>query len=122
MPVLGGFQRGEQRRMIVSQVSLRRVGRRDGWCDAPTHAAYNRPVRLPFGFSHETLTRSDSLYDVALILDWNVSRRARGAGSAIFLHVARDGFPPTEGCIALRRGDLQRLLKVIRRGDIVRVA
>jgi L,D-peptidoglycan transpeptidase YkuD (ErfK/YbiS/YcfS/YnhG family) len=33
-----------------------------------------------------------------------------GRGSAIFLHVARTGFAPTAGCVALTRKDLLRLL------------
>ncbi|MCY0092760.1 L,D-transpeptidase family protein [Hoeflea sp. J2-29] len=121
MAVLGGFRRA---RMLVPDragIALERVGARDGWCDAPAHAAYNRPVRLPFAASHETLIRDDVLYDFGLVLDWNISSRRRGAGSAIFLHVARPGFPPTQGCVALARGDLLRLMPFIRRGTIVRV-
>ncbi len=81
----------------------------DGWCDAPRHAAYNRHVRLPFPASAETLARDDRLYDVVVVLDWNFSRRARGRGSAIFFHVAKPGFPPTEGCIAIAPADMARL-------------
>ncbi|MBO0904772.1 L,D-transpeptidase family protein [Jiella sonneratiae] len=81
----------------------------DGWCDEPTHAAYNRPVRLPFAASHESLARDDRLYDVVAVLDWNLARRARGRGSAIFLHVAKPGYPPTAGCVAIAPADMRRL-------------
>lgn len=121
MPVVSGFRTGCKRFAVASPVALRRVGRRDGWCDAPAHAAYNRAVRLPFAASHETLIRTDALYDAVLVLDWNYQSRARGRGSAIFMHVARPGYTPTEGCVALKWLDLVRLLKVIRRGDVVRV-
>lgn len=87
-----------------------------GWCDAPGHGAYNRPVRLPFPASAERMRREDRLYDGVVVLDWNVTRRARGLGSAIFLHVARPGFAPTEGCVALTRRDLDRLAPHLRRG------
>jgi L,D-peptidoglycan transpeptidase YkuD (ErfK/YbiS/YcfS/YnhG family) len=85
------------------------------------HAAYNRPVRLPFAASHETLLRNDRLYDAALVLDWNISRRVRGLGSAIFLHVARDDYRPTEGCVALDPRDVRLILEFVRRGDVIRV-
>lgn len=88
----------------------------DGWCDAPTHPAYNRPVRLPFAASHETMWRTDALYDICIVLDWNMEPgRARDRGSAIFAHLAKDGYPPTEGCIALARRDMVWLLARIDR-------
>lgn len=87
--------------------------RDDGWCDAPADRNYNRPVRLPYSASTERMWRSDHLYDLVIILDYNIWPRQRGRGSAIFLHIARDGFQPTEGCIALRRQDLGKLLSRI---------
>jgi L,D-peptidoglycan transpeptidase YkuD (ErfK/YbiS/YcfS/YnhG family) len=41
------------------------------------------------------------------------------AGSAIFLHCAKPGFPPTAGCVALARPDLERVLAAARPGDRV---
>ena len=122
MAVLSGFRRGGMLTPDRCGLSLQRVGSSDGWCDAPGHAAYNRHVRLPFPASHETLVRDDVLYDFGFVLDWNVGSRRRGMGSAIFLHVAKPGFPPTQGCIALHRRDMLRLMPLLRRGTIVRVA
>ena len=82
----------------------------DGWCDDPSHAEYNRPVRLPHPARHEQLWRNDSLYDVIGVLGWNDSPVQRGAGSAIFLHVAAPGLTPTEGCVALSLPDVLALL------------
>ncbi len=67
-----------------------------GWCDAPQSACYNRPVRLSFRASHEKMLRSDRLYDICLVLDWNFTRRARNRGSAIFMHLTRPDGGPTE--------------------------
>ncbi|TDH37753.1 hypothetical protein E2A64_01005 [Pseudohoeflea suaedae] len=122
LEVVAGFRRGGSLTHAPSAVPLRRVGKADGWCDAPAHAAYNRPVRLPFPASHETLLRSDRLYDFVLVLDWNIRSRRRGRGSAIFLHVARPGYQPTEGCIALERRDMIRLLPYLRKGTVFRVS
>ncbi len=82
----------------------------DGWCDAPTHAEYNRLVRLPFEASHERMWRDDDLYDLVAELGWNDAPVVPGRGSAIFLHLARPDYGPTEGCVALRRADLLALL------------
>ncbi|MEM5470756.1 L,D-transpeptidase family protein [Hoeflea sp. AS60] len=121
MAVLSGFRRGGMLTPDHSGLPLQRVGKKDGWCDAPGHAAYNRHVRLPFADSHETLLRNDVLYDFGFVLDWNIRTRRRGAGSAIFLHVAKPGFPPTQGCIALKRRDMLRIMPFLRRGTVFRV-
>ncbi len=95
---------------------LRAIRPDDGWCDAPCDPLYNRPVRHPYGASAERLWRDDGLYDVIAVLSHNERPRVRGGGSAIFLHVARPGLAPTEGCIAVPRAALIRLLGRLRRG------
>jgi L,D-peptidoglycan transpeptidase YkuD (ErfK/YbiS/YcfS/YnhG family) len=87
-----------------------------GWCDAPGDRNYNRSVRHPYPASAERMWRADRLYDIVIVLDHNDRPRRRGMGSAIFMHLARDGFTPTEGCIALRERDLRRVLAHIARG------
>ena len=82
----------------------------DGWCDDPTHADYNRPVRLPHPGSCEHLWRDDHVYDVIVVLGHNDDPPKPGLGSAIFLHVARADLGPTEGCVALAADDLLALL------------
>lgn len=82
----------------------------DGWCDDPAHPDYNRFVRLPHDARCEELWRQDAVYDVIGVLGWNDQPVLRGRGSAIFLHVARPDFAPTEGCVALALPDLLRML------------
>ena len=82
---------------------------------------YNRRVRHPYPASAEQLWREDGLYDVVVVLDYNVRRRARGHGSAIFMHVARPGFAPTAGCVALARPALLRVLRAAGRTATIRI-
>lgn len=82
----------------------------DAWCDDVDHREYNRMVRLPFDGHREELWRQDGLYDLVGVLGWNDAPVQRGRGSAIFLHVARPDYAPTEGCIALAFSDLRQLL------------
>jgi L,D-peptidoglycan transpeptidase YkuD (ErfK/YbiS/YcfS/YnhG family) len=86
------------------------IGPDDGWCDDPGHRDYNRMIRLPHDARHEELWRADPLYDIVGVLGWNDAPVERGRGSAIFLHVARPDYAPTEGCVALALRDLQRVL------------
>lgn len=85
----------------------------DGWCDAPNNQQYNKPVKLPFAASHEKMWRDDDLYDAVLVLGHNDSPPVAGAGSAIFMHVAKPNYEGTEGCIALKKDDLLELLAAI---------
>ena len=81
-----------------------------GWCDDAYSPSYNRPVRLPVTASHESMARTDGKYDIVGALDWNVSPRIRLRGSAIFFHVNDDTTKGTEGCVALTRAQMRRLL------------
>ena len=91
------------------------------WCDAPDDANYNRPVRAPFRPSHEEMLRPDGLYDVCLVMDWNISSRRRNFGSAIFFHCAKPGYSPTQGCVAIDMRNMRRLLPLIGPETTVRV-
>lgn len=89
----------------------------DGWCDDPQDLLYNRPVQTPYPSHHEVLWRADAIYDVLVVLGHNDDPVRPGAGSAIFLHVAREEYAPTEGCVAVRRDDLLALLERCGIGD-----
>lgn len=121
MPLLSGFLRGDRLPQPQSALPLRRIRPAMLWCDAPKHPSYNRLVRAPFKPSHEEMRRKDALYDICLVLDWNVTARRRHAGSAIFFHLIRPGYEPTAGCIALAQRDMLRILPHLRRGTVVRV-
>ena len=93
----------------------------DGWCDAPGAPDYNQPVKLPYAASAEALWREDRIYDLIVVLGYNDTPVVPRAGSAIFLHLARPDFSPTEGCVAVEPGDLIHLLAHARPGDALRI-
>jgi len=93
----------------------------DGWCDDPAHSRYNRPVQLPFSGSHEKMWRQDRLYDIVVVLDCNMHPPIRGKGSAIFFHIAREDYRPTEGCVAIDPMHMRTLLAEVRPGTVMRI-
>ncbi|MEM9732459.1 MAG: L,D-transpeptidase family protein [Pseudomonadota bacterium] len=97
------------------------IFKNSGWCDEPGHPCYNQPVRLPFGAGHEKMWREDHLYDVVIVLDHNQTERLSVGGSAIFFHLAREGFSPTEGCVAVSRSTMNHLLPRIDGDTIMRI-
>ncbi len=90
---------------------VRRIRRNDGWCEDPTDRRYNRPVDVPPGSSADRLWRTDALYDLIVEISHNTRPRIAGRGSAVFIHIARQKFAPTAGCVALEAGTLRRLIE-----------
>jgi L,D-peptidoglycan transpeptidase YkuD (ErfK/YbiS/YcfS/YnhG family) len=111
LPIRRLLYRADRQPPPRASVPLEPIAPTDGWCDDPTHPDYNRMVRLPHAARHEMLWREDGLYDVVGVLGWNDAPVQRGRGSAIFLHVARPDFAPTEGCVALSLTDLRAVLE-----------
>ena len=93
----------------------------DGWCDAPGDPNYNRQVRLPYPASAESLWREDGVYDLIAVTDHNADPVIASKGSAIFVHLARPDFGPTEGCIAFEAADLWTLLAEWRAEDRLKI-
>ncbi len=93
----------------------------DAWSEDPNDRRYNRPVRRLAGEAGDRLRRKDGLYDLIIEIDHNDRPRVARRGSAVFIHVARDGFKPTAGCVALRRSDLLRLLERIGPATWIRI-
>jgi L,D-peptidoglycan transpeptidase YkuD (ErfK/YbiS/YcfS/YnhG family) len=106
------LERPDRGQVMASQLPRRIIRRNDGWCDDQRDRNYNRPVRLPYGGGHEKLSRQDCAYDALVILDCNLHPRKRGAGSAIFFHLIREGATFTEGCVAVSARDMRAILAV----------
>ena len=93
-----------------TSLPLRRIGPADAWCEDPSDRRYNRSFERSASEPGDRLWRDDGLYDLFIEIDYNTKPRIAGRGSAVFIHVARPGFAPTAGCIALRLPDLQKLV------------
>jgi L,D-peptidoglycan transpeptidase YkuD (ErfK/YbiS/YcfS/YnhG family) len=102
-----------------TQIPVQAIREHDGWCDDPADRNYNRLIKLSSQSRADRLIRSDHLYDIVLVLGHNDRPRVKGKGSAIFVHLARPGFTPTDGCIALTRHDFTMLLAQLRRGSSI---
>ena len=121
MRILSGYFRGDHVAARRTRLRMTPIHADLGWCEVPDDRNYNRPIRIPYGASHETMRRSDRLYDYCLVLDWNISPRRRGRGSAIFFHLARPGFTPTQGCVAVTAKVMARLLPYLSDRTVLQV-
>jgi L,D-peptidoglycan transpeptidase YkuD (ErfK/YbiS/YcfS/YnhG family) len=94
----------------LTHLPVRPITGADGWCEDPGDRRYNQPIRLATGQPGDRLKRDDRLYDFIIEIDHNTRPRISGRGSAVFVHVARPGFAPTAGCVALKPDALRRLI------------
>lgn len=90
---------------------VRAIRSDDAWCEDPASRRYNQPVRLNTNHNGDRLRRDDHLYDFIIEIDHNTAPRIAGRGSAVFLHLARENFGPTAGCVAMTKPALLRLLE-----------
>lgn len=115
------YYRSDRNKRPVTRLPVRPVRPSDGWCDQPGAPVYNRPVRLPCPFRAENMWRSDNLYDFVIEIDHNRRPRVQGRGSAVFIHVASPDGSPTAGCVALRKGDMLKLLRLLSPNAVIAI-
>lgn len=104
------FYRADRKTRPVTGLTVRAIRQHDGWCDDAASPSYNRLIKLPSRWRHEEMWRSDDLYDLVIDIGWNRGPIRKGAGSAIFLHIAEHNFAPTAGCVAVPSRLAARLL------------
>jgi len=105
------FYRADRITPISTELPVQIIKRTDGWCDDVKDDQYNKHIKLPRRCSYENLWREDGLYDVVIEVGYNDEPCIVGCGSAIFMHVAKQGYLKTEGCIALAKEDLLEIIK-----------
>jgi len=84
-----------------------------GWCDDPKSKQYNKLIKLPFVYRHEKLYKKENMYDIILVLNYNMNPIKKNKGSAIFIHIAKNNFKKTEGCIAIKKNQILRIVKEV---------
>ena len=92
-----------------------------GWSNDPRSKQYNKLIKLPSRYNHEKLYKKENIYDIILVLNYNMNPVVKNKGSAIFIHVARRNYSKTEGCVALKKIHLLKIIKDIRYNTIVKI-
>ncbi len=107
------YYRKDRVKNLITKIKKIAIKKDMGWCDDPKSQKYNKSVKFPFKYKSEKLFRSDNIYDIILVLDFNMSPTIKNKGSAIFIHVAKNDLRPTKGCIAIKKRELKKILKFL---------
>ena len=109
------YYRKDRIKKINSAFKLIEIKKDMGWCDDPESKKYNQLIKLPSKYRHEKLFRNDRIYDLIIVLNYNMSPVIKNKGSAIFIHIAKNNYNKTKGCIALKKKDLIEIVSKIKR-------
>ena len=108
------YYRGDRIKKIYSKIKVFKINNQMGWCDDSNSKKYNQLIKLPNKYAHEKLYRKDNVYDLVIVLNYNMSPIVKNKGSAIFIHVAKKNYKKTAGCVAIKRKHLVKLIKNIK--------
>ena len=110
--VVNIYYRKDRIKKIISKFKPIEIKKNMGWCDDPNSKKYNQFIRLPSDYSYEKLYRNDNLYDLILVLNYNMDPITKNKGSAIFIHITNN-YKPTKGCVGLKKRNLIKLIKIL---------
>jgi L,D-peptidoglycan transpeptidase YkuD (ErfK/YbiS/YcfS/YnhG family) len=115
------YYRPDKIKKITTLIKTIKIKKNMGWCDDPSSRFYNKQIKLPSKLGHEKLYRSDNLYDLIAVLNYNTKPIIKNKGSAIFIHIAKKNFSKTKGCIAVKKKDLIYLLSKIKKNNQIKI-
>lgn len=115
------YYRSDRIKKIYSKFKAIEITKNMGWCDDPDSKYYNQLINLPSKYGHEKLFQKKNIYDIIVVLNYNMKPVVKNKGSAIFIHVAKKNYLPTQGCIALKKIDLLKLLSKIRKNIKIKI-
>jgi len=107
---------------ISSKLKKKIIKKKMGWCDDPRSNHYNKLIKLPSIYRHEKLYRKENIYDIVIVINYNMNPVKKNKGSAIFIHVAKNNFKKTAGCVAIKKRGLIELIKTINPNTMVKIS
>ena len=115
------YYRKDRIKKMPSKFKLIKITKKMGWCDDPKSKNYNQLINLPFQYRCEKLYRTDNIYDLILVLNYNLKPIIKNKGSAIFIHISRKDYKPTRGCIGLVKRNLLKLVQSIKKEEKIKI-
>jgi L,D-peptidoglycan transpeptidase YkuD (ErfK/YbiS/YcfS/YnhG family) len=90
------------------------------WSDDPNSKDYNKLIKVNSDH-REIMFRNDHIYDLILVINYNMHPIIPNKGSAIFIHISKDNNTPTQGCVALNLDDFREILITLKPSDKIRI-
>jgi len=112
--ILNVYYRSDRIKKLNTKFKIYQIKKDMGWCDDPKSKKYNQLIKIPSNYNHEKLYRTDNVYDLIVVLDYNKNPTIKNKGSAIFVHLTKNYKKKTAGCIGVKKKNLVKLLSQIK--------
>jgi L,D-peptidoglycan transpeptidase YkuD (ErfK/YbiS/YcfS/YnhG family) len=116
------YYRSDKIKLIKTNIKKVKIKKNMGWCDDPKSRFYNMQIKLPNKYGHEKLYRNDNLYDLVAVLNYNTNPVVKNKGSAIFIHITKNSYKKTAGCVALKKKDLIKIISKIKKNTKIKIS
>ena len=107
---------------LKTKIKKMAINKNMGWCDDPRSIYYNKLINLPFKYSAEKLYRTENTYDIIFVLNYNMRPIIKNKGSAIFIHIAKNNFKKTAGCVAIKKTSMKKIASIIDKKTLVKIS
>ena len=113
--------RKDRIKRIQSKIKKIIIKKNMGWCDDPLSKNYNKLIKIPSEYNYEKLYKKDNVYDIILVLNYNMNPVVKNKGSAIFIHVTKANYKKTEGCVAIKKVHLLKIIKELKNNIKIKI-
>ncbi|MBH87596.1 MAG: transpeptidase [Pelagibacterales bacterium] len=104
------FIRTDRVKNLNTKFKLIEIKKGMAWSNNPNELNYNQLIKVKYNHE-ESFFRSDNIYDILLVINYNINPTIPFKGSAIFMHVSLDTYKPTAGCIGIKLNDFIEILE-----------
>ena len=114
------YVRTDRIKNLKTHFNYTSISKKMAWSDDPNSKDYNKLIQVA-NYHKEMMHRNDSVYDLILVINYNINPIIPSKGSAIFIHISKANYSPTQGCIALNRDDFKEILTTLKPSDKIRI-
>ena len=107
------YYRKDRIKLPKCKIKKKIIKKNMGWCNDSKSSRYNKEINFPYNYSAEKLYKKENTYDLILLIKYNVSPVIKKRGSAIFLHIAKKNYQPTQGCVAISKKNFLKIITLI---------
>jgi L,D-peptidoglycan transpeptidase YkuD (ErfK/YbiS/YcfS/YnhG family) len=115
------FYRKDRIKNLKTVLKKKIIKKNQGWCNDSRSEKYNKLIKYPFNFNSEKLYRKDNVYDIIMVLNYNMNPIRKKKGSAIFIHIAKKNYAKTEGCVAIKKKEMIKLIARIKKNTQIKI-
>ena len=107
------YYRKDRIKLPKCKIKKKIIRKNMGWCNDSKSDKYNKEINFPYKYSSEKLYKKENIYDLFLLIKYNTNPIIKKKGSAIFLHISKKNYQPTQGCVAISKKDFLKILSLI---------